>query len=85
MPLIKIPTIMLYSGGESFVFIDPATVNNIRPESFELDGKTIDTVAFTAGRTTWNTTWSLKTFFTALGVSHSDTYFEASKPLVVSA
>jgi hypothetical protein len=85
MPLIKVPTVALYTGTESFVYIDPSTVNNIRPEPFELEGKTVDTVCFTAGRTTWNTPWSLKTFFVAMGRDHSDSVYENSKPLVVTA
>lgn len=85
MPLIKVPTIALYTGTPSFAYIDPATVNNIRPESFELEGNVVETILFQSGRTSFNTPWSLKTLFTALGRDHSDSVFEASKPLVTNA
>jgi hypothetical protein len=85
MPLIKVPTVTLYTGTKSFVYVDPTTINNVRPESFEVDGNTIDTICFTAGRTTWNTTWSLKTFFIAMGRDHSDSVYDTTKPLAVSA
>lgn len=85
MPLIKVPTIVLYTAHTSFVFVDPATVNNVRPETFEADGKNIETVCFTSGRTTWNTPWSLDVFFKALGIDHSTHVYDASKPLVARA
>jgi hypothetical protein len=85
MPLIKVPTVALYTGTRSFVFIDPATVNNVRPEPFQLNGETIDTICFSSGRLSFNTPWDLKTFFTALGRDHSDSVYEASKPLVAHA
>ena len=85
MPLIKVPTIALYSGFKSFVFIDPATVNNVRPESFELDNEQIETTCFVSGRQTFNTTWTLETFLKALGRDYSTSVYDASKPLVARA
>ena len=88
MPLIKVPTITLFSAVTSFVFIDPAYVNNVRPESFESfghDGKTIETVCFNSGRGVFNTTWSLEVFLTAMGRNYSTSIYDASKPLVARA
>jgi hypothetical protein len=85
MPLIKVPTIALYTEYTSFVFIDPATVNNVRPEDFEKDGRTVHTVCFSSGRLQWNTSWSLDVFLKALGIDHSTHVYDASKPLVARA
>lgn len=76
MSLIKVPTITLYTGTLSFVYIDSATINNIRPESFELDNENIDTIFFTSGRLSFNTPWNLKTFLIALGRDHSESMFD---------